>query len=116
MKSLPAMMCHLALWKCSIPVDNSLQKALGTVTFDGTHPGLDNLYPTLLVSEHFEPGLSPKTIHILVEVPMLVEDQVGELPEFRSVFSLTFYLMAGSYNSRISRDYSKIQGICQNSG
>ena len=50
----------LALWKSSIPVDDSLQKNLGAVTFNGTHPGLDHLYPTSLLSEHFESGLSPK--------------------------------------------------------
>jgi len=61
----------LVLWKCSIPVDDNLQETLDTVRFDATDARLHRLPPASLLSKHFATGLSPETIHILVEVPVL---------------------------------------------
>ena len=84
----------LALWKCSIPCDDNMENALNAIRFDGTATDLLHLPPFSPLSDYFATGFPPKTIHILVEVPGLSEyherDIVGELPEFRSAFSLTF--------------------------
>ena len=91
--------CDLVLWKCSIPADDNLKTALNAIRFDGTAADLLRLRPASLVSKYFATGLSPKIIHILVEVPALGEycerDLVRELPEFCSAFSLTFALFNG---------------------
>jgi hypothetical protein len=46
----------LVIWKCSIPADDRLQETLNTIRF-----------------QHFAIGLSPETIHVLVEIPALGE-------------------------------------------
>src|SRR6266571_5726537 len=63
----------LVLWKCSIPADDNLQETLKTIRFDIPDPRLHRLPPVSLLSKHFATGLSPETIHILVEVPALGE-------------------------------------------
>jgi len=65
--------CDLVLWKCSIPADDNLQETLKTIRFDIPDPRLHRLPPVSLLSKHFATGLSPETIHILVEVPALGE-------------------------------------------
>ena len=66
----------LVLWKCSIPDDKHLKETLNAIHFDGTDPSVERLVPlTLPLSEHFkfEVDLSQRTIHVLVEVPVLGE-------------------------------------------
>ena len=59
----------LILWKCSIPANDNLRKTLKTIRFDIPDTRLHRLPPASLLSKHFATGLSPETIHILVEVP-----------------------------------------------
>lgn len=59
----------LILLKCSIPADDNLWKTLKTIHFDIPDTRLHRLPPASLLSKHFATGLSPETIHILVEVP-----------------------------------------------
>jgi hypothetical protein len=61
--------CDLVLWKCSIPADDNSQHTLNTVRFDATDTRLHHLPAASLLSEYFAADLSPRTIHILVEVP-----------------------------------------------
>ena len=63
----------LILWKCSIPADDNLQHTLNTVRFDATDTRLHRLPAASPLSRHFTAGLSPDTVHILVEVPALGE-------------------------------------------
>jgi Crinkler effector protein N-terminal domain len=63
----------LNLWKCSIPADDKLQETLNSICFDICDDRLDHLSPLSLVSKHFMAGLSPETIHILVQLPQLGE-------------------------------------------
>ncbi len=63
----------LVLWKCSIPADDNLQETLNTIRFDNADTRLRRLPPASLLSKHFATGLSPETIHILVEIPSLGE-------------------------------------------
>ena len=65
--------CDLVLWKCSIPADDNLENVLNAIRFDGTAADLLHLPPISLLSKHFATGLSPETVHILIEVPALSE-------------------------------------------
>jgi hypothetical protein len=60
----------LVLWKCSISNDDHLKETLTAIRFDVGDPSVQRLVPvTSLLLEHFAADLSPRTIHILVEVP-----------------------------------------------
>jgi len=63
----------LILWKCSIPADDNLQETLNSIHFDAADTRLHRLPPASLLTKHFATGLSPETIHILVEVSALGE-------------------------------------------
>ena len=64
----------LVLWKCSISDDDHLKETLNAIRFDVGDPSVQRLVPvTSLLSGHFAAGLSPDTVHILVEVPALGE-------------------------------------------
>jgi len=64
----------LVLWKCSIPDDDHLMETLNAIRFDGPDLSVHCLGPlTSRLSKHFATGLSPETIHILVEVSALGE-------------------------------------------
>jgi len=63
----------LVLWKCSLSANDKLQETLNTVRYDDADTRLRRLPPASLLSKHFATGLSPETIHILVEIPSLGE-------------------------------------------
>ena len=63
----------LVIWKCSIPADDKLQETLNTIRFHTTDTRVHRLPPASLLSKHFAIGLSPETIHVLVEIPALGE-------------------------------------------
>ena len=68
---------HLALWKCSIPVDLNVKETLNTIRFDGTDPTVHLLEPTVVeISEYFQTPLPRRAIHILVEVTALGESGI----------------------------------------
>ncbi|KAG5653157.1 hypothetical protein H0H81_001999 [Sphagnurus paluster] len=74
----------LVLWKCTIPADDNLEKALDIIRFDGTDKRLRRLSPTSKISEIFETVLPVDTIHVLVEVPVLGDSNQNILESLRT--------------------------------
>jgi hypothetical protein len=68
---------HLALWKCSIPLDLNVKETLNTIRFDGNDPTIHRIKPNgSQISKYFQTTLPIETIHILVEVPALGESGI----------------------------------------
>lgn len=77
---------ELVLWKCSIPVDDNLQKILESIRFDNPDTQIDLLFPISDILECFPTSLPRKTIHILVQVPNYCE--FGNISSSESMLNL----------------------------
>lgn len=96
-------LAHVDAPTCSIPTDDNSQKTLNTVRFDSADPHrhLHRLPPASLVSKYFRTGLSPESIHILVEVPALGECSARisySMTEVRMLLTETVALLASLPN------------------
>ncbi|KAG5635658.1 hypothetical protein H0H81_010494 [Sphagnurus paluster] len=104
---------RITLWKCCIPTDENLQKALDTVRFDGSDDRLHCLMPGSQLSEIFDAVLPHKTIHVLAQLPGECENKapLASLPDLlkdRQQFNAKLSLRPAS-SLGLPLNFSKIQ-------